>query len=98
LHSAGWTEVDGYIFPCLRSGCAPAANQVEATINRLHADGATIGVLWMDIERLNWPADHAQNQAFVRAMVQKAQVEKMVCADCYGDAFAGNECACRYLH
>ena len=63
--AAGWEYVDGYIFPCLKARCAPAKNQVEATINKLKAEGAKIGMLWLDIERLEWPADHGHNQQFI---------------------------------
>uniref|UniRef100_A0A7E4UZD2 Glycosyl hydrolase family 25 n=1 Tax=Panagrellus redivivus TaxID=6233 RepID=A0A7E4UZD2_PANRE len=71
--AAGWQYVDGYIFPCLRSGCAAPANQVEATINKLRAEGAQIGMIWLDIERLNWPADHNSNRNFILAMANEAE-------------------------
>ncbi len=71
---AGWQYVDGYIFPCLHSGCATPENQVAAAINRLRADGAQIGMIWMDIERYQWPANLATNQAFIRSLIHQAQV------------------------
>jgi len=70
--AGGWT-VDGYIFPCLKTTCAHAANQVEATINRLKSDGAAIGTLWLDIERYAWPSNLASNQQFITDMVTKAE-------------------------
>ena len=73
--AAGWVDVDGYIFPCLRSGCAAAKNQVEATVNRLNADGAKFGMLWLDIERLAWPADKNHNRQFISDMM--SQLEAM---------------------
>ena len=71
--AAGWVDVDGYIFPCLKSRCAPAKNQVEATINKLRAEGAKIGMLWLDLERLEWPADHGHNQQFILDMTHQAE-------------------------
>uniref|UniRef100_A0A7E4ZSA3 Glycosyl hydrolase family 25 n=2 Tax=Panagrellus redivivus TaxID=6233 RepID=A0A7E4ZSA3_PANRE len=71
--AAGWKYVDGYIFPCLRSSCAKPAAQVEATINKLKAEGAHIGMIWLDIERLAWPADHNHNRNFILAMANEAK-------------------------
>ncbi|CAJ0569674.1 unnamed protein product, partial [Mesorhabditis spiculigera] len=47
---AGFTDVDGYIYPCLRSNCPAGSKQVEAVIDKLHAEGAKIGMLWLDVE------------------------------------------------
>lgn len=71
--NAGFEYVDAYLFPCLSSGCAHAANQVEATIDKLKSSGAKIGMLWLDIERYAWPANLASNRNFISAMVSKAQ-------------------------
>uniref|UniRef100_A0A0K0FIF7 Glycosyl hydrolase family 25 n=1 Tax=Strongyloides venezuelensis TaxID=75913 RepID=A0A0K0FIF7_STRVS len=71
--AGGMQHVDAYIFPCLSSGCAHAANQVEATVDKLKAEGAKIGTLWLDIERYAWPADHNYNRNFITAMVNQAQ-------------------------
>ncbi|CAA97800.1 Lysozyme-like protein 5 [Caenorhabditis elegans] len=71
--AAGLTDVDGYIFPCLKSTCASAANQVKASLDAVKAAGTKISTLWLDIERLNWPADHASNRAFIEAMVSEAK-------------------------
>uniref|UniRef100_A0A1I7Z041 Glycosyl hydrolase family 25 n=1 Tax=Steinernema glaseri TaxID=37863 RepID=A0A1I7Z041_9BILA len=70
--AAGIPYVDGYIFPCHRSGCAPAKNQVEATINRLRSDNAKFGMIWMDIERQDWPSNKQTNRQFIRDMVNQA--------------------------
>ncbi|CAJ0583131.1 unnamed protein product, partial [Mesorhabditis spiculigera] len=66
--AAGWNDVDGYIFPCLRSGCAPPANQIEATVNKLNAEGAQFGMLWLDLERFEWPADRNANRNYISAL------------------------------
>lgn len=73
--AAGWADVDGYIFPCHRSYCASPEAQVEATVHRLQADGAKFGMLWLDIERQDWPADKTQNRNFIQRMMN--QLEKM---------------------
>ncbi|KHJ94199.1 hypothetical protein OESDEN_05875 [Oesophagostomum dentatum] len=68
---AGWEYVDAYIFPCLKSSCAAPAAQVEATVNRLHSEGAKFGMIWLDIEIFAWPSDTTHNQNFINAMGEK---------------------------
>lgn len=50
LIAAGWKYVDGYIFPCHKSGCPSPATQVANTVNHLKSVGAEYGMLWLDIE------------------------------------------------
>uniref|UniRef100_A0A914YIZ8 Uncharacterized protein n=1 Tax=Panagrolaimus superbus TaxID=310955 RepID=A0A914YIZ8_9BILA len=71
--AAGWKEVDGYIFPCLKERCAAAKAQVEATIHKLEAEKAEIGILWLDIERLEWPGNQEHNRKFITDMVEAAE-------------------------
>jgi GH25 family lysozyme M1 (1,4-beta-N-acetylmuramidase) len=74
LHDlAGIPYVDAYIFPCLKSRCASAKNQVEATINKLKAKGAKIGMLWLDVERLEWHSDKKKNRKFILDMASQAK-------------------------
>ncbi|PAV72558.1 hypothetical protein WR25_13092 [Diploscapter pachys] len=72
--NTGWTDIDGYVFPCLASNCAPPANQVEAVINKLKSTGAKVNYVWLDIEIYHWSADHAHNRNFITAMVNEIEV------------------------
>ena len=72
LVSAGFSDVDGYIFPCLSSSCPSAAKQVTDAINGLKAQGATIGRLWLDVEILSWPSSLTSNQKFITDMANTA--------------------------
>ncbi|CAJ0577016.1 unnamed protein product, partial [Mesorhabditis spiculigera] len=71
--AAGWTDVDGYIYPCTRSNCPSGAAQVSAALNKLKAEGAKINTLWMDIEGNAWPSDHNHNREFIQGMVNEAK-------------------------
>uniref|UniRef100_A0A1I7TZB5 Lysozyme n=1 Tax=Caenorhabditis tropicalis TaxID=1561998 RepID=A0A1I7TZB5_9PELO len=71
--AAGMTDVDGYIFPCLASHCPGGADQVKQTLDAIKSAGTKVSTLWLDIERLAWPADHNSNRAFIEAMVKEAQ-------------------------
>lgn len=64
-------HVDGYIFPCPR--CGNGAGQVGAAVANLRSGGATIGMLWLDIEGTQYWSDQATNRAFFNSMIQGAQ-------------------------
>lgn len=34
-----------------------------------------MGMLWLDVERFNWPKDKAYNRRFIRDMANKAKVQ-----------------------
>ncbi|CAJ0608949.1 unnamed protein product [Cylicocyclus nassatus] len=53
-HEAGF-KVSAYIFPGLEPHNAPPQNQVEATINRLRAEGVPFDTVYLDIEIFRWP-------------------------------------------
>ena len=71
-HAAGFPYVDGYVFPCHKSGCASPANQIAAAIDSIHSNGVKIGTLWLDIETQDWPGDHNTNRNFITAMANEA--------------------------
>ncbi|CAJ0935441.1 unnamed protein product, partial [Mesorhabditis belari] len=66
--AAGWKDVDGYIFPCVRSTCDDAGTQVRNVVNQLNAEGAQFGMLWLDIEIWEWGTDMTWNQNFITAL------------------------------
>ncbi|TMS34175.1 hypothetical protein L596_001814 [Steinernema carpocapsae] len=70
---AGVKYVDGYLFPCLRVACGSGNAQVQKTINKLRQEGSKIGTLWLDVERLAWPANEAHNRQFILDMASEAQ-------------------------
>uniref|UniRef100_A0A1I8ALR1 Glycoside hydrolase n=1 Tax=Steinernema glaseri TaxID=37863 RepID=A0A1I8ALR1_9BILA len=72
-HAAGISNVDAYFFPCLRSSCGSAASQIEKAVNKMNEEGVSIGTLWLDVERLAWPASHTSNRQFIKDMVKKAK-------------------------
>uniref|UniRef100_A0A914V1M3 Lysozyme n=1 Tax=Plectus sambesii TaxID=2011161 RepID=A0A914V1M3_9BILA len=71
--SAGWSDVGGYLFPCLASNCGSGASQVQAVHDALQQQGAQINTLWLDIETYHWPSSQTSNQAFIQDMVNKAK-------------------------
>ena len=68
--------VDGYLFPHVST---PAGAQVNATFAGLRAAGATIGRLWLDIERYEWSADLPANQAFIKELVDACLAHGALC-------------------
>ncbi|CAI5442494.1 unnamed protein product [Caenorhabditis angaria] len=74
--AAGIEEVDGYLFPCIGSKCPSAANQVKTVSEKLSAEKTHINTLWLDIERLNWPANHETNRKFIEELVAEAKALK----------------------
>ncbi|CAJ0590764.1 unnamed protein product [Cylicocyclus nassatus] len=64
--------VSVYIFPCLDfPKCAPVQDQVEETINRLNDEGVKYGMVFLDIQMLDWPSDKEGNRNTIDAMGQK---------------------------
>lgn len=62
--SAGIAHVDGYMFPAMGTSAAAQVKAAAASVA-----GSGYGMLWYDIERLNWPANQAANQAFIKELV-----------------------------
>lgn len=48
--------------------------KVEATVNRLHAEGAKFGMIWLDIEIFAWPNDINYNRNVISAMGNQLNV------------------------
>uniref|UniRef100_A0AC34FDA4 Lysozyme n=1 Tax=Panagrolaimus sp. ES5 TaxID=591445 RepID=A0AC34FDA4_9BILA len=70
---AGFTDVDGYIFPCSKSCKKSAITQVTEALNGLEAQNAKIGTIWLDIEvPTAWPSDVTANRKFITDMVNTA--------------------------
>ena len=76
--AAGIQNVDGYVFPCVTCAASPGA-QVRAAVDALDAAGATIGMLWLDIERYEWSTNFTANAAFVTAMVDECHALSLSC-------------------
>jgi len=70
-HAAGFTRVDGYIFPCPH--CGDGAKQIRETIAFLKSAGAKFDTLWLDIEGKQYWKDTAFNRAFFEDMVKQLQ-------------------------
>ncbi|VDM74389.1 unnamed protein product, partial [Strongylus vulgaris] len=65
---AGWTDIDAYIFPCLRSRCSPPEIQVKDALYHLKHEGVEVGTIWLDIEVFMWPDNVTYNRNFIDAM------------------------------
>jgi hypothetical protein len=68
--AAGFSDVDGYIFPCFSTQCynISATQQVNAALNGLRSKNATVGRIWLDIEIFAWPKNQTTNQAWILEM------------------------------
>uniref|UniRef100_A0A8R1HKF2 Lysozyme n=1 Tax=Caenorhabditis japonica TaxID=281687 RepID=A0A8R1HKF2_CAEJA len=77
-HAAGISYIDGYLFPCLATRCGSGGQQVKEALDALASQGTKIGTIWLDIERLAWPANHVSNRAFIQSMVNEAQARKQL--------------------
>uniref|UniRef100_A0A8R1ECP0 Lysozyme n=1 Tax=Caenorhabditis japonica TaxID=281687 RepID=A0A8R1ECP0_CAEJA len=71
-HAAGIPTVDGYFFPCISSRCPSGAEQVKTALDAISSQGTNIGTIWLDIEHLAWPTNHANNREFIESMVNEA--------------------------
>jgi len=67
--AAGIPYVDAYHFP---STGVNAKTQVADNINNLRAKGASIGMLWFDIEGTQYWKDCSFNQNFLQQMIDQA--------------------------
>lgn len=61
----GMKYVDVYMFPCV--SCGNPKGQVDSLINALA--NSKYGMIWLDIERLNWPSNYVANRRFILDMV-----------------------------
>jgi len=68
-HSAGFANVDGYIFPCQKCS-ANATKQAHDAVANLKNNGASFGMLWIDVEggSTYWSTNKNTNAAFLQEM------------------------------
>jgi len=73
--AGGMAHVDAYLFPC--TSCGNAASQMDATVNLLRSNGATFGMIWLDIEGPGtyWGSDQAANRAFFEDLVAAGKAD-----------------------
>jgi GH25 family lysozyme M1 (1,4-beta-N-acetylmuramidase) len=69
-HAAGIPYVDVYHFPNMHQS---PASQIASSVSYLKSHNVQFGMYWLDIEILAWPADHAANINFIRALVNAAK-------------------------
>uniref|UniRef100_A0A914QPZ4 Lysozyme n=1 Tax=Panagrolaimus davidi TaxID=227884 RepID=A0A914QPZ4_9BILA len=75
---AGFHEIHGYFFPCLKSECRQsAAQQIDEAFTALEEEGLEIDKLWLDIQIENgsWGTDKKHNQAFIKELIDEAEHE-----------------------
>jgi len=71
FHSAGFSNVDVYMFPCFNCGNGPS--QVSQAIAYLNNNGVNFTTFWFDIEGPEYWGDVGDNQNFFTAMKQQGQ-------------------------
>eukprot|EP00933_Yihiella_yeosuensis_P045094 TRINITY_DN4040_c0_g1_i1.p2 TRINITY_DN4040_c0_g1~~TRINITY_DN4040_c0_g1_i1.p2 ORF type:complete len:253 (-),score=20.39 TRINITY_DN4040_c0_g1_i1:87-845(-) len=69
--SAGFSNVDTYIFPC--PSCGNGSGQVQALASYLRKYGAKTGMMWLDIEGTQYWGSQANNRKFFESMVAGAR-------------------------
>jgi hypothetical protein len=72
---AGFSDVGGYLFPCLQLTCANGSVQVQTVYDYLRQQQVNITTLWLDIENYQWTSDKPDNQRFIHDMVDRAKVQ-----------------------
>jgi GH25 family lysozyme M1 (1,4-beta-N-acetylmuramidase) len=66
-HAGGMAHVDGYIFPCPH--CGDPEGQIKRAVAALRSAGATIGMLWLDIEGTQYWKDQNYNRNFFAGLI-----------------------------
>eukprot|EP00933_Yihiella_yeosuensis_P045095 TRINITY_DN4040_c0_g2_i1.p1 TRINITY_DN4040_c0_g2~~TRINITY_DN4040_c0_g2_i1.p1 ORF type:complete len:257 (-),score=8.12 TRINITY_DN4040_c0_g2_i1:168-938(-) len=69
--SAGFKNVDVYIFPCPR--CGNGAGQVKTLASYLKKHGVKYGMMWLDIEGTQYWGSQANNRKFFESMLSGAR-------------------------
>eukprot|EP01124_Arcella_intermedia_P007760 TRINITY_DN147_c0_g1_i5.p1 TRINITY_DN147_c0_g1~~TRINITY_DN147_c0_g1_i5.p1 ORF type:complete len:214 (+),score=13.68 TRINITY_DN147_c0_g1_i5:52-693(+) len=67
--SAGFSYVDVYLFPCVP--CGNAAGQMSDLVNAI--SGQNYGMIWIDVEVLNWSTSKTTNQNFITEMIGRGR-------------------------
>ncbi|KAJ3439686.1 lysozyme protein [Anaeramoeba flamelloides] len=71
LREAGLKYVDVYIFPNVKED---ARGQIYKTISKLKEDGVlTDNMVWLDIEKYEWPSSHTTNIKFIEEMIDEVE-------------------------
>jgi GH25 family lysozyme M1 (1,4-beta-N-acetylmuramidase) len=60
--SAGFSNVDVYLFPCVP--CGGPDQQINDLTSALSSAGVSIGTIWLDVETYQW-SDQNDNQLFI---------------------------------
>jgi len=71
--NGGMTNVDLYMFPCVP--CNNPKEQVRALVEGVK--GEKYGMIWIDIEILNWNADHNVNRNFILQLIEELKAENV---------------------